>query len=315
MYKEFKKLIEKYETIIIHRHSRPDGDALGSQFGLQKALKLNYPNKNVYAVGDMNARLSFMGEVDVVSDDVYKGALTIVLDTSEVSMISDSRYTLGEHIIKIDHHLPKGVYGNLEYVDTSFESCAGLITHMLIKLGLKLDKDCATSLFTGIVTDSGRFRYSSTNSRTYELVSNLVKYDIDANEIYNKLYISELDIVKLKAQMTLNFKITNSNVAYLKNTKEDIEKYQTDFNTISRGMVGVMAGIEGIDVWVNFTEDVENNCVVAELRSNGLNVNQIAVKYGGGGHLNASGASLKDFGVADEMLEDLNKLAEGKYGN
>lgn len=315
MYQELKTILEKYQKIIIHRHSRPDGDALGSQFGLKKALMLNYPDKEVYAVGDMNNRLSFMGEVDEISDEVYRDALAIVLDTSEVTMISDDRYTLASEIVKIDHHLPKGVYGNFEIVDTSFESCAGLITDILFSLDFKLNGDIASSLFTGIVTDSGRFRYSSTNARTFKLVSGLVEYEFDCNEIYNKLYVSELDIVKLKAQMTLNFNLTRCNVAYLKNTKEDIIKYNTDFNTISRGMVSVMSGIEGIDIWVNFTEDSENSCVVAEIRSNGYNINQVACKYGGGGHLCASGASLKSFEEADLMLEDLNKLIEGTYGN
>lgn len=313
MYKEFKNVLEKFDTIIIHRHSRPDGDALGSQFGLKRIIEINYPEKKVYAVGDVNPRLAFMGTMDYINDTVYQNALAIVLDTSEISMISDDRYKKAKYIVKIDHHLPKGVYGALEYVDTSFESCAGLISWIAQSLNFKLDNKAATSLFTGIVTDSGRFRYSSTNSRTYEVVARLMEYEIDCNEIYNKLYVTELAIARLKAHMTLNFKLTNANVAYLKNTKEDIEKYNTDFNTISRGMVSVMSGIEGVDAWVNFTEDVENNCVVAELRSNGLNVNQIAVKYGGGGHLNASGASIKDFSVADEMLEDLNKLVKGEY--
>lgn len=315
MYKKLKSIIEEYKTIIIHRHSRPDGDALGSQFGLKKAIELNYPDKCVYAVGDTNQRLSFMGNVDEVEDSIYEGALCIVLDTSDSVMISDDRYKKGAFIVKIDHHLPKAPYGDFEIVDTSFESCAGLISDILIDLDMKMNNEIATNLFVGIVTDSGRFRYSSTNPRTYRIVSKLTEFDIDTNYIYNKLYISELEIVKLKAQLTLNFKLTRANVAYLKNTAEDIKKYKADFFTISRGMVGIMSGIEGVNVWVNFTEDVENKCVVAEIRSNGLNINQVACKYGGGGHLNASGASLKDFNEADLMLEDLNKLVEGTYGN
>lgn len=315
MYKKLKSIIEEYKTIIIYRHSRPDGDALGSQFGLKKAIELNYPDKCVYAVGDTNQRLSFMGNVDEVEDSVYEGALCIVLDTSDSVMISDDRYKKGAFIVKIDHHLPKAPYGDFEIVDTSFESCAGVISDILINLDMKMNNEIATNLFTGIVTDSGRFRFSSTNPRTYRIVSKLAEFDIDTNYIYNKLYITELAIVKLKAQLTLNFKLTRANVAYLKNTAEDIKKYNTDFFTISRGMVGIMSGIEGVNVWVNFTEDVENKCVVAEIRSNGLNINQIACKYGGGGHLNASGASLKDFKEADLMLEDLNKLVEGTYDN
>jgi phosphoesterase RecJ-like protein len=109
--------------------------------------------------------------------------------------------------------------------------------------------------------------------------------------------------------------VTPKGVAYLKNAKEDVQAYGIDLFSLSRGMVNIMSGIRGIEAWVNFTEDPATGKVYVELRSNGLNVNQIAVKYGGGGHLMASGATIDSFEVADKMIDDLNRLTAGEYND
>lgn len=310
MYSNLIKQIKEHDTIIIHRHQRPDGDAMGSQIGMREALKTTYSKKRVYAVGDINERFSFIGELDQIEDELYQGALVIVLDTPEETMISDERYKLAKYLIKIDHHIPRNSFGNEQIIDTSFESCAGLVAHIIFSTRIKLNCFGAQALFTGIVTDSGRFRYDSVTARTFEIASKLLKYEFSLNDIYSQLYVEELKNVKLRAQFTLNFQVTKNNVAYVKTTAEDLVKYDVDLFTISRGMVNTMSGIKGIDIWVNFTEDAENNSVIAEIRSSKYNINPIATKYGGGGHQAASGATLKDFAEADLMLADLDKLIE-----
>lgn len=311
MYRKLICKIREFKKIIIHRHSRPDGDALGSQLGLKDIIKTTFPKKEVYCVGDISERLSFIGEMDKIEDSMYQDALVIILDTGEKSMISDDRYSLGKYKIKIDHHIFKESYADLEIVDQSFESAAGLIADIAFSNHLKMTNKGAKALFTGIVTDSSRFRYDSVTSRTLEIASRLMKYDINTNDIYNNLYVDEMQMVRLRAMCTLKFKVTDSGVAYMKNTQEDIENYNVDVFTISRGMVNVMGGIRGIDIWVNFTEDAQNKSVIAEIRSTTkYNINPIAVKYGGGGHKCASGATLKDFSEADKMLEELENLVK-----
>lgn len=309
MYKQFLKKIKEYGTIIIHRHGRPDGDALGSQIGLKEAILATYPYKKVYAVGDINSKLTFIGDVDTIEDSVYNNALVIVLDSSDTNMINDERYKLGRFIIKVDHHISNCNYGDLNIVDTSEISCASLLAKIIFSNNMKLTSHGARALFTGIVTDSGRFRYSGVSSDTFAIVSKLLKYDFDFNEIYNNLYIEDLEIVKLRAEMVSKFKISEKGVAYLFNTQEDIKKYNTDIFTISRGMVNVMAGIRGIDIWANFTEE-ENKKVIVELRSSKYNVNQIAVKYGGGGHKFASGATVEGVHVIESIIKDLESIME-----
>lgn len=310
MYSKFLDAIIKHEIIIIHRHLRPDGDALGSQFGLKEVLIANFPNKEIYAVGDSTERLRFMGDFDEIEEYKYKDALIIVLDTPEENMISDNRYNMGKYIIKIDHHIPRSNYGDLEIIDTSFESCASLVSDIVLSLKLVINEEAAKALFTGIITDSGRFRYDSVTSKTFYIAAKLMESNLNLSDIYNKLYIEDLKIVRLRSIFTLKFELTKNNVAYIMTTKEELKQYDIDIFTVSRGMVNTMSGIKGIDIWVNFTEDELNNCIIAEIRSSKYNINKIATKYGGGGHLLASGASLKDFTEARKMLEDLDELIE-----
>lgn len=185
--------IKQYDVIVIHRHTSPDGDAMGSQIGLKRIIEHNFPDKQVYAVGDDARRFSFMdgSKMDEISDDVYDGALAIVLDTSANSLISDDRYKLADLRIRIDHHIFVEDIAEIDIDDTSFESCCGLVTYLAREWGLDVPVDAAKALFTGLVTDSGRFRYDSTTPRTFDLASFLLSKGFSATSIYNELYQDE----------------------------------------------------------------------------------------------------------------------------
>ena len=312
MYLEILNKIKEFDTIIIHRHSNPDGDALGSQIGLKEAILATFPNKVVKVLGDMSKRYEFIGKMDDVNDELYENALVFVLDSGATHLISDDRFNRGKFLIKMDHHLPVENYGDINLVDTSRESCAGLIADFVKQTNMKLTKTGAEALYTGMTTDSGRFRYSSTTAKTFECASFLFEYNPDFTTIYNNLYTEELSTVLLKAKITCKIQLTAKNVGYLINTKEDVKEYGLDMFGISRGMVNLMAGIKGVNIWVNFTEDTDGKIFV-EFRSNGLNVNQVAVKYGGGGHLQASGCTLENKDVIKDVLNDLDLVMEDKF--
>ena len=310
MFEKILEAIKQFDTVIIHRHSKPDGDALGSQIGLREIIKENFPEKTVYAVGDGSARYGFMegSTMDEIADSVYQNALAIVLDTSAAALISDDRYKTAKQTARIDHHIFCEEICDIEVTDTSYESCCGLITEFAVESGLKLSRLAAKSLYTGMVTDSGRFRYDSTNANTFRLASFLMEAGFDTNEIYAQLYADDFSFIRLRAQFVLKIQFTENNVAYIYTTKEEAATYNADTFTISRAMVGTMGDIKGVNVWVNFTETEDG--VLAELRSNKYNINPIAVKYGGGGHAKASGATLKNREEAMQMLNDLNLLGE-----
>lgn len=314
MFKEILQAIEKHDTIIIHRHTNPDGDALGSQIGFKHLIKDNFPKKTVYAVGDETIRYAFMDDskMDAVEDNAYENALAVILDCGSATLISDERYKIAKTTVRFDHHIFTKKIADFEVVDTSYESCCGLITEFALASELKLSAASAKALYTGMVTDSGRFRYDSTTSNTFRLASVLMQEKFETGDIYSNLYADELSNVQLRAQFTLKIRQTPYNVAYIYTTKEELAAYNADVFSISRGMVNTMSDIKGVDIWVNFTET--EDFVLAEIRSSKYTVQPIAVKYGGGGHAKACGATLKNREEAMSLLEDLNAyVKEYKY--
>ena len=310
MFESILRAIQEYETIIIHRHSRPDGDALGSQIGMKHILRENFPEKTVYAVGDHPRFFSFMAdsEMDKIPDSVYEGALAIILDTASRPLISDDRYNKAAKSVRIDHHIFCEKIADEEVVDTGFESCCGMVTQFAVESGLRLNPLAAKSLYTGMVTDSGRFRYDGTTARTFRLASVLMETGFDTNELFRALYADDFSSKQLKAKFILKIQFTPCNVAFIYTTLEEFRALGVDTFTVSRAMVNTMADIKGVSIWVNFTETEQG--VLCELRSNRYNINPIAVKYGGGGHQKASGATVPDRETAMAMLGELDDLTQ-----
>ncbi len=310
MFNKVIEAIEKYDRIIIHRHSNPDGDAIGSQVGLKNILKENYPEKEIYAVGDASKRYGFIEDsaTDTIPDEYYDGALAFVLDTSATALISDERYKTADTVIKMDHHIFCEEFADIEVIDTSFESCCGLIGMFAMQTGLRVTPVAAKALYTGMITDSGRFRYDSTSTQTFKVASFLMEQKFNTNDIFSNLYADELKSVQLRAKFVLKINKTEHPVAYIYTTLEEAKSYNADTFTISRGMVNTMSDIKGIDIWVNFTET--ENGVLCEIRSSKYNINPVAVKYGGGGHAKASGATVKNREEAMNMLSDLIALTK-----
>ena len=310
MFEQIIEMIRAHGRIILHRHKNPDGDALGSQVGLWHILRDNFPEKEVYMVGDMTPRYAFIPDrpMDELTDEQFAGALSIILDTSAPALISDDRYTLSANTARIDHHLFVEQIADVEVTDNSQESCCGLITAFAMECGLTVSPAAAKALYTGMITDSGRFRYDSTCPDTFRHAAFLMERGFETADIYRNLYADTLASIQLRARFTLKIQTTPHRVAYIYTTREEAAGYDADSFTLSRGMVNVMAEIRGIDSWVNFTETEEG--VLCEIRSNRHNINPIAVKYGGGGHKKASGATLQDREEAMRLLDDLNSLSE-----
>lgn len=306
--KEIIELIEKYQKIIIHRHFNPDGDAYGSQMGLKRLIEVNYPDKEVYAVGDVN-NFSYLGDVDDIGDDVFEGALCIVVDVAIKRLISDDRYELADHVLVIDHHLNPSDMADTEYNDNTSIACAQIIADLGMQNNWKFDHISAQRLLTGIVTDSGRFVFPSTSAKTLKIAAYLVEQGAVLEEIYSPLYTESLNFKKLKGHFVNNFKLTKNKVAYMKNDLSLKDEYEVTTFTVSRAMVNQMSGIEGVEIWANFTLNEENE-VLCELRSKRYSIVDIARKYGGGGHALACGCTVKDFEEADLVLQDLDDFLE-----
>lgn len=304
--------IIKYETIIIHRHVRPDPDAYGSQGGLAEILKASFPEKSIFTVGQEEETLHYMRRLDEVSDDTYKGALVIVCDTANAERICDDRYGTGSKLIKIDHHPNMDPYGDLMWVDTDASSTSEMIYEFYLfgkEQGLKMSDEAARLLFAGIVGDTGRFLYPSTTEKTFAYAGELIHYNFSRPELFDKMYELDANIVKLKGYVLQNFEMRSSGAAVMILKKELLEEFQAAPSKASL-LVSTLGDVKGIKAWVFFIE--ESDQIRVRFRSKGPIINEIARKYKGGGHPLAAGASIYSWDEMESVVSDLEAVCRDK---
>ncbi|WP_432450791.1 DHH family phosphoesterase [Bacillus sp. XT-4] len=310
MKKELIRTISLYDTIIIHRHVRPDPDAYGSQCGLTEILRATYPEKNIYATGTPEPSLSFLYELDDVPDEVYKGALVIVCDTANQARIDDQRYSMGDKLMKIDHHPNEDPYGDLLWVDTEASSVSEMIYELYLEgkeEGYQLNTKAAELIYAGIVGDTGRFLFPNTTKKTLKYAGELIEYPFSSSDLFNQLYETDLNVVKLNGYIFQHISLSENGVASVFIKRDILESFQTTAQQASQ-LVGTLGNIAGIKAWVFFVE--ENDQIRVRFRSKGVVINTIAKKYHGGGHTLAAGASIYDWAVADEILRDLEEVCK-----
>lgn len=299
--------IKEYETIIIHRHVRPDPDAYGSQGGLAEIIKTSFPEKQVYVVGDDEVSLQYLNKMDEIKDEVYENALVIVCDTANQERVSDQRFNTGDFLIKIDHHPNEDPYGDIVWVDTTASSTSELIYEFYLfgkDQGLKLSINGARLIFAGIVGDTGRFLYPSTTDKTFTYASELIKYPFSRTELYNQMYETPLNLAKFQGYLLYNFTMEKEGVAKIVITNEELEQFNLKPQEASQ-LVSILGNIAGIKAWAFFVE--EDDRIRVRLRSNGPVINEVAKKYNGGGHPLASGATIYSWDEVDAVMEDLEK--------
>ncbi|WP_284139892.1 MULTISPECIES: bifunctional oligoribonuclease/PAP phosphatase NrnA [unclassified Virgibacillus] len=301
--------IKEFDTIIIHRHVRPDPDAIGSQAGLKEMIMQTYPNKKVYIVGEDESSLMFLAEMNKVEDDVYEEALVIICDTANTARIDDQRYKRGQKIIKIDHHPNVDPYGDIQWVDTASSSTSELICELYThaKNDLELNNAAARLLYAGIVGDTGRFLFPSTTPRTFQHASALVAYPFDRQALYAGIYDITEPIARLRGYILQNFQMSPVGVSFIKLTKELLDSFAIDPSETSQ-VVGLLGDIKGMKAWAVFVEEAD--MIRVRLRSKGPIINDLAAKYHGGGHPLASGATVYNWSEADELIKELEAICK-----
>ncbi|WP_426461021.1 DHH family phosphoesterase [Mycoplasma hafezii] len=301
------KELEKYDSIVIFHHIRPDGDCLGSQFGLKELLETNFPNKKVYAIGDAKGSFPFLDlKMDEIpSDEVLKESLGVVVDANfkeriECREVLDKN--LFKQVIRIDHHPNDDDLGEscIRWVDSSYTAADEMVTEIAVVNNWKITKRAANLLYLGINTDSGRFLFNNTCSRTLNLAAKLYDAGLDSDFIHTNLATVTLDDLKFNAWLLSTLK-TRDGVAYIQNSLEDTKRFGKTPQTSVR--VNAIANIEGYPFWVQFTEE-EDGRIRVEFRSNGPIVRNVAVKWGGGGHERASGAIINSFDDVEKVIDD-----------
>lgn len=302
------KKINDYDTIIIHRHQRPDPDAIGSQIGLSSILKKNFPNKQIYVVGKKIDGLSWIGDPDKVDENKFQNALIFVLDTANKPRIDDNRWQKGSYIIKIDHHPEDDVFGDLSLVNVKASSTSEILVDFCRKFHLKFTYQAVKSFYAGIVGDTGRFLYSNTTSHTMEDVSFLMsaRENLDFTKINRCECEINLSLARLVSYVYENLVITKYGLGYIILKKDILNKFDLE-NCGTSSIVPLPGNLKEINSWIIFEENTDGSYRV-RLRSKKVFINDIAKKHRGGGHPLASGAKAKNETEINQIISEVNDL-------
>lgn len=302
--------IKEYDKILLFRHFRPDGDAIGSTKGLAGILKLTYPEKKIYLQNaDFSDYLAFLGDEDpILPDEEYKDALGIVLDTGTRERISNQKFSLCKELIKIDHHIPVQSYANYEWVEEERSSLCEMIVYFYdtFKEELKIDKRAAECLFTGMVTDSGRFRFREVSGNTMRLAGVLLDQKIDVDTIYANLYMRDFNSFKFQAYAQKKMQISENGVVSLFVTKKMQKKFHLTKEEASSS-VSYMESIKNSLIWIAFIDNGDGSIRV-RLRSRFVTINDLAERYNGGGHACAAGATVYSKAEMKALLSEADAL-------
>lgn len=311
--------IKEYKSIIISRHVRPDGDAVGSTLGLARILRLTFPEKQVYVVnGDYAEYTAFLGSEDAQPDAArYAESLAIVIDTATPDRISNKSWQSAREVIKIDHHIDVAPYGNIAWVEEHRSSACEMIAdfYMTFREELKIDREAATCIYAGMVTDSGRFRFRSVSGETLRCAAALLDLGVDTDTLFAHLYLEKLDAFRFRAYVYENIKMTPHGVAYIYVDRAMKEHFSLTDEEASN-VVSCLDSIKGSIIWLAFIDNSDGATIRVRLRSRFVTVDKLANKYRGGGHDCASGATLMSPDEIPLLLADADALiADYKENN
>ena len=303
--------IKEYDRIMLFRHIRMDGDCVGATKGFKEILKLSFPEKEILLVDDQHSEyLAFLGPDDAsVEDSVYETALAIALDTGTADRVYNQKFKLCKEVVKIDHHIPVDDYGTYSWVEEK-SSCCEMIAefYYTFRDELKINSEAATYLYTGMVTDSGGFRFSSVSGDTMRYAGTLLDLGIDTERLYAHLYLQEFDYLKFESFVYEKMKMTENGVAYIVVDKEMQEKFRLTQEAASNA-VSFLESIKGSIIWMALIEnDNPEKTTRVRLRSRFVHVNELANKYHGGGHACASGATVYSPEEMAALIADADAL-------
>ena len=302
--------IKAYDHIILFRHRRPDGDCLGASKGLQRILRLSFPGKVIdLPESDTSDYLAFLGPDDpALPDEAYQNALGIVVDTGDAERISNPKYTLCRELIKIDHHPDRDAYAGLSWVEEHSASCCEMIaafyTHFQHEL--RMDQQAAALLYTGIVTDSGRFRYPEVNGDTLRYAAALLDAGVDTQRLFAQLYLRDAASFRFQAYVYEHLQLTENGVAYLHIDAQTQQRFGLSFEDASAA-IGYLDSIRSCLCWLAFI-DAPDDTIRVRLRSRFVAINDLAEHHHGGGHAFASGATVYSQDEIQSLIAEADAL-------
>ena len=288
--------INKAETIVILTHENPDGDAMGTSLALYSALK-QMGKKPDIIIPEHPRNFNFLPGIGEIKreTDVEKYDLAIAVDCATIKMMNGFvRYFEDAKVrISIDHHSTNTMFGDINYVSPDAPACAQILLVVLEYFKVEITQEIGTCILTGIITDTGGFKYSGVTAETFEFVAWLLNKGINVSKIYRKaLQIktkSNFELGRIAADR-LEF-LEDGKVAYTYITLEDIQRVNAESGD-QEGIVETGRDIEGVEVSI-FIRETDKGCKISMRSNEYVNVSDLCLLLGGGGHTHAAGASMQ----------------------
>lgn len=289
------KCIKKSKNIVIVTHENPDGDAVGSSLAMYHVLK--GLKKNVDIIIPEYAKcfneLPGIDEVIKESDKVYDLAISLDAATDKLLNVWVKYFREADQRIVIDHHSTNTMFGDINYVDLSAPACAQVV-YMLIKhYRWKITPEIGTCIMAGIITDTGGFQYSGVSRDTFNIAAELLDAGVNISKVYKKVFDTktkssfELRRIALDRMEFLE----DDKIAFTYITNEDERKVNAGVGDYE-GIVSEGRSIEGVEVSI-FLHELKDGEFKISLRSNSyVNVSDVCIMFGGGGHIRAAGAKM-----------------------
>lgn len=300
--------IEKADSIVIFGHVNPDGDCVGSVFGLKKELQYLFPKKKIYGVGSRPSYLpSFFEKADEVSVDIIHRSLAILVDLNCFERVEDQRVKYAKEYVCFDHHIPLPDTSFLAIQDEDAPSATFVIARAFKKRYHIISEEAAMYLFTGLVTDTDRFLLDS-RKETLKMAGYLISLGVDFQSIYDELYAQDKNRLEYKAFIYNHVKY-DGKVCYCVIHKSDYVPLGIPSSEAGE-QADLLARLDKHPIWVLFTEQ-EDDSIRVEFRANGkYNMQKVATSFGGGGHFSTSGCTIHSFDKIEEIIRALNELSE-----
>lgn len=307
--------IKKAETIVILTHEAPDGDAIGSTLAMKVALKQLGKETDV-VIREFPKVFDFLpGRKEIKLDtNIEKYDLAISLDCADLKRLDGNEYfEKAKQTIVIDHHGSNKMYGDFNFVNPVAPACCQILIGMFEYFNIKIDKELGTCILTGIITDTGGFRYSGVTPETFEFTADLLARGVNVSDIYKRVLET-----KTKPNFELMKRITdrmefleNGKVTFTYITNQDLKEVNAGVGD-HEGLVEIGRDIEGVEVSIFIRQKEDNgNFYKVSMRSNEyVNVSDVCFRFGGGGHEKAAGAliqgEIKE--VKQKILNEIKKV-------
>lgn len=298
-------IIESNDIITIFRHENPDCDACGSQFGLQNWIHENYPNKHVYVLGNQSCNQAEWPKNDIVSEQTINNSLAFVVDCANAPRVDDQRFLNAKQIVKIDHHPDREPYGDSKYVDDSAAAVCQILTFFFHENKNKIfSQKTAEYLYRGLLTDSLNYTTSNTTPQTLEAGGILASKGLDLSKISHDVFDNSVNGYQFTGYIISHTNVVQDHFAYVIIPEKDYLNYGFDASQ-ARSFVGKLGNVKNFDIWAIFTEKTVDGTVLYDgsLRAKQTQINDIAEKYHGGGHMCAAG-------VKNLSHENLNEIIQ-----